>query len=268
MTKLSDKVIWITGASSGIGEQLVYLLADNNKIIISARREQELQRVRSSCKEQVQQNIHILPLDLAMLDTLNEVADKALELYGKIDVLFNNGGISQRSLVKETLFEIDQRLISVNFLSTVKLTKKVLPGMIKNKSGHIVLTSSLVGKFGTPLRSSYAASKHALHGFYDALAAESWEDNISITLFCGGYIKTNISYNAVLGDGKPHNQMDENQAKGKTSMDAAKAMIRAVERNKQEVYFGGKEVMGVYLKRFFPALLRSVIRKMKIKEAQ
>jgi dehydrogenase/reductase SDR family protein 7B len=113
-----------------------------------------------------------------MLDTLDAVADKALELYGKIDVLFNNGGISQRSLVKETLFEIDQRLISVNFLSTVKLTKKVLPGMIKNKSGHIVLTSSLVGKFGTPLRSSYAASKHALHGFYDALAAESWEDNI------------------------------------------------------------------------------------------
>lgn len=268
MTKLSDKVIWITGASSGIGEQLVYLLADNNKIIISARREQELQRVRSSCKEQVHQNIHILPLDLAVLDTLDAAADKALELYGKIDVLFNNGGISQRSLVKETLFEIDQRLINVNFLSTVKLTKKVLPGMIKNKSGHIVLTSSLVGKFGTPLRSSYAASKHALHGFYDALAAESWEDNIFITLFCAGYIKTNISYNAVLGDGKTHNQMDENQAKGKTAKDAAMAMIRAVESNKQEVYFGGKEVMGVYLKRFFPALLRGVVKKMKIKEAQ
>jgi len=269
MTKLSDKVIWITGASSGIGEQLVYQLArQNNKIIISARREKELERVKSQCKPELQQNIHIIPLDLAQLETLDSAADKALATYGNIDVLFNNGGISQRSLAGETLFEIDQRIMNVNFLSTVKLTKKLLPGMIKNKSGHIILTSSLVGKFGTPYRSSYAASKHALHGFYDALAAECFEDNVFITLFCGGYIKTNISYNAVLGDGRKHNQLDENQAKGRTAEEAASAMIRAVEKNKQEVYFGGKEVAGVYLKRFLPSVLRSIVRKMKIKESE
>jgi short-subunit dehydrogenase len=269
MTKLSDKVIWITGASSGIGEQLVYQLAPkNNKIIISARRKEELERVKSNCPEEIQPNIHIVPLDLSDLGSLDPVADEALKIHGHIDVLFNNGGISQRSMVKDTLFEIDQRLMNVNFLSTVKLTKKVLPGMIRNSLGHIVLTSSLVGKFGTPFRSSYSASKHALHGFYEALAAESWENNVFVTLFCGGYIKTNISYNAVTGDGGKHNQLDDNQAKGKTAMQAAQAMIKAVEKNKPEIHYGGNEVMGIYLKRFFPSFLRRIVRKMKIKEAK
>jgi len=268
MTKLSNKVIWITGASSGIGEQLVYLLSPNNKIIISARRKKELDRVKNSCKSANQTQIHIVPLDLSDLDSLDKAADKALDCYGHVDVLFNNGGISQRSMVKDTQFEVDQRLMTVNFLSTVKLTKRVLPAMLKNRSGHIVLTSSMVGKFGTPFRSSYAASKHALHGFYDALAAETWEEKVFVTLFCGGYIKTNISYNAIKGDGSAHGQLDENQDQGKTSEEAAKAMIRAVEKNKQEVYFGGKEVMGAYLKRFFPSLLNRIVKKMKIKEAK
>jgi short-subunit dehydrogenase len=269
MTKLSNKVIWVTGASSGIGEQLVYQLVEmKNKVIISARRKAELERVKASCPIESQENIYVLPLDLFDLDSLDTIADQALKLYGKVDVLFNNGGISQRSMAKDTLFEVDQRLINVNFLSTVKLTKKVLPGMIKNDSGHIVLTSSLVGKFGTPFRSSYAASKHALHGFYEALAAESWENNIFVTLFCGGYIKTNISYNAITGDGKSHDQLDDNQAKGKSAKEAATAMIKAVEANKQEVYFGGKEVMGVYIKRFFPAIFRKIVKKMQIKEAE
>lgn len=269
MTKLSNKVIWITGASSGIGEELVYQLAgENNKIIISARRETELERVKAACKAEEQSNIHVLPLDLSDLESLDKVADKALKIHGRVDVLFNNGGISQRSKVIDTSFEVDEQLINVNFLSTVKLTKKVLPAMLDNKGGHIVLTSSLVGKFGTPFRSSYAASKHALHGYYEALAAETWENNIHVTLFCGGYIKTNISYNAITGDGKAHNQLDANQAEGKTAEEAAKAMINAVESNKQEVYFGGKEVMGVYLKRFLPALLRRIVKKMVIKESK
>ncbi|MCK5105844.1 MAG: SDR family NAD(P)-dependent oxidoreductase, partial [Cyclobacteriaceae bacterium] len=129
-----------------------------------------------------------------------------------------------------------------------------------------LITSSLVGKFGTPFRSAYAASKHALHGFFEALAAEVWENNIYVTIFCGGYIKTNISLNAITGDGSVNNMMDENQAKGKTAEEAARAMISAVEGNKREVYFGGKEVMGLYLKRFVPSLFARVVRKMKIKQ--
>lgn len=267
MTKLVNKTIWITGASSGIGEQLTYQLAERrNRLIISARRKEVLEKVKSNCSSSARDNIHVLPLDLENIDSLDKAADAALNVYGKIDVLVNNGGISQRSMVTETSFEVDQRLMNINYFSAVKLTKKVLPGMIKSNSGHILITSSLVGKFGTPFRSAYAASKHALHGFFEALAAEVWENNINMTIFCGGYIKTNISLNAITGDGSAHNAMDENQAKGKTAEEAARAMISAVEGNKREVYFGGKEVMGVYLKRFVPSLFAKVVRKMKIKQ--
>lgn len=269
MTKLTNKTIWITGASSGIGEQLAYQLAKKgNKLILSARRKEVLENVKSNCADAVQKNIHVLPLDLANIESLDEVAEAAIKIFGTIDVLVNNGGISQRSLVNETSFDVDQRLMNVNYFSAVKLTKKVLPGMIKNNRGHILITSSLVGKFGTPFRSAYSASKHALHGFYEALAAEVWENNIFTTIFCGGYIKTNISLNAITGDGSSHNMMDQNQAGGKTASDAAKAMIKAVEGNKREIYFGGKEVMGVYLKRFAPKMLANVVRKMKINQQQ
>ncbi|MCG8309561.1 MAG: SDR family oxidoreductase [Cytophagales bacterium] len=264
MTKLSDRTIWITGASSGIGEELTYQLAEKgNRLIISARRREELERVRLNCKKEAQKNIRAVVLDLSDLDALDAAAKNVLEIYGRVDVLVNNGGISQRSLVADTDFEVDKRLINVNFLSAVKLTKYVLPGMIRNNDGHVLITSSMVGKFGTPFRSSYSASKHALHGFFDALRAEVWKNNIHITLFCGGYIKTNISLNAVTANGSPHNRMDENQAKGRSAFDAARAMIKAVEANKHEVYFGGKEVFGVYLKRFAPNLFNKVIRKMK-----
>ena len=267
MTKLTNKTIWITGASSGIGEQLTYQLAERgNRLIISARRKEALENVKSNCIADSHNNIHVLPLDLSEIDSLDEAAKKAFEFHETIDVLVNNGGISQRSLASETNFDVDQRVMNVNYFSAVKLTKLVLPGMIKNNSGHILITSSLVGKFGTPFRSAYSASKHALHGFFEALAAEVWENNIYMTIFCGGYIKTNISINAITGDGSANNTMDENQAKGKSAEDAAIAMIRAVEQNKREVYFGGKEVMGVYLKRFVPSLFAKVVRKMKIKQ--
>ncbi len=269
MTKLINKTIWITGASSGIGEQLTYQLAKKgNRLIISARRKDALELVKSNCDDTAQEKIHVLPLDLSKVDALDDAAKKAFEIHERIDVLVNNGGISQRSLVSETGFDVDRRLMDVNFFSAIKLTKLVLPEMIKNNSGHILITSSLVGKFGTPLRSSYSASKHALHGFFEALAAEVWENNIFVTLFCGGYIKTNISINAVTGNGTTHNLMDENQSNGKSAEDAAKAMIKAVEQNKREVYFGGKEVMGVYLKRFMPGLFAKMIRKMKIRQVQ
>lgn len=267
MTKLTNKTIWITGASSGIGEDLTYqLAAKGNRLIISARRKEELERVKSNCPKASQKDIHIIPLDLSDIDSLDAVAEKALKIHDGVDVLVNNGGISQRSLVVKTDFEVDQRIMNVNFLSAVKLTKAVLPGMIERNCGHILLTSSLVGKFGTPFRSTYSASKHALHGFFEALGAEVWENNIFITLFCGGYIKTNVSINAVTADGSTQNKMDENQANGKSAADAASTMIKAVEANKREVYFGGKEVMGVYIKRFIPSLLAKMVRKMKINQ--
>ena len=268
MTKLREKTIWITGASSGIGEELTYQLVEKgNTIIISSRRAEELERVKRSCSNQSEDRIFVVPLDLDQLETIDAVTVKVLEKHD-VDVLINNAGVSQRSLAAETDFEVDERILRINYLSAVKLTKLVLPGMMQRKQGHIAVTSSLVGKFGTPYRSSYAASKHALHGFFDALRAEVWSHNIKVTLFCAGYIKTNLSINALGKDGSIYNRMDRNQAKGKSAKNAAKAMINAIERDHMEVNFGGKEVLGTYLKRFAPGLLFRAIRKMKINHVE
>lgn len=266
MSKLAGKVIWITGASSGIGEALAYLLAKKGaKLILSARRKDELERVKGNCAKEAQPNIRVLPLDLEQSSTLKLVTEAAIQLFGRVDVLINNGGISQRSLIAETVLDVDRRLMEVNYFGAIALTKYLLPHFLKRKEGHVVVVSSVTGKFGTPYRSGYAASKHALHGFFDALRAEHHKDNIAVTMVCPGFIHTPITLSALKGDGSPLRKMDEAQYKGKSAIWFAEKMIRAMEKKKEEVNIGGNEVWGVYLKRFFPKLFSKVIRNVAVR---
>ncbi|HEY0739877.1 MAG TPA: SDR family oxidoreductase [Chryseosolibacter sp.] len=266
MTKLSGKVIWITGASSGIGEALTYALAKlNTKLILSARRKDELERVKGNCPKQAQMNIRILPLDLSLPDTLKLSTEAAVQIFGYVDILVHNGGISQRSLVKDTALEVDRRLMEVNYFGAVALTKFILPHFIKRRGGHFVVVTSLTGKFGTPYRSGYAASKHALHGFFDAVRAEHYADNIRVSMICPGFIHTPITYSALTGDGSKLNKMDEAQYKGKPAAWCAEKIVAAIKKEKQEVYIGGREVYGAYIKRFFPSLFAHIIRKVAVR---
>jgi short-subunit dehydrogenase len=187
-------------------------------------------------------------------------AEAAMQFYGRIDMLFNNGGISQRSPALETSLEVDRALMQVNYLGPVALTKAVLPSMIGSRQGHIVVISSLTGKFGAPLRSGYAASKHALHGFFDALRAEIWKQRVFVTLICPGYIRTDISVHALKGDGSSHGAMDEGQANGMAPSVCAAKILKAVEDGKEEALIGGFEKLGVYLKRFVPGTFSRMIR--------
>ena len=264
MSYFKDKVVWITGASSGIGEALAIELSKRGAILIlSARSKDRLEAVRRRCENAGRHEV--LALDLSDIDALHEKADEAAGYYGRIDILINNGGVSQRSLALETSVDVDRRLIETNYLGPVALTKAVLPGMIARKqNAHIVVVSSLTGKFGTPLRSGYAASKHALHGFYDALRAELWREKVFVTIVCPGYIRTNISVNAMTGDGSPQGTMDRGQANGMSPEACARRILRAVEAGKNEVYIGGMEKMGVYLKRFFPGFFSRIIRKTSV----
>lgn len=259
-----QKVIWITGASSGIGKSLaIELSKKNTKIILSSRNEAKLNEAKKKCDHQ--KNIKVLPLDLEDYTSLKAKTEEAIKLFGKIDVLFNNGGISQRSLVKNTDISVDKRILDINYLGTIALTKAVLPYFIQQKSGVFVVTTSIVGKIGTPLRSSYAASKHALHGFFDSLRAEVYKNNIKVTLACPGFVQTNVSVNALTGDGTPQNKMDKATKNGLTPEAFSKKLIKAVEREKQEVIIGGfKEKLAVYTKRFSPKLLAKMIRKMAV----
>jgi short-subunit dehydrogenase len=262
MDKLSGKVIWITGASSGIGEALAYELAKKgSKLILSARRKDELERVKGNCIASAQPDIRILTLDLAESSMMHLTTQAAIQFFGRVDILVNNGGIGQRSLIKDTLVDVDRKIMEVNYFGTIALTKQLLPFFIKQRTGHYVNITSLTGKFGTQYRSGYAASKHALHGFFDALRAEHFKDNIKVTMICPGFIHTKIRLSAVTGDGSPLGKMPESKYKGKPASWCAQKIVKAIEKRNEEVYIGGKEVFAIYLKRYFPKLFSIVIRK-------
>ena len=260
----SNKIVWITGASSGIGKALALELSNKNaRLILSSRKQSDLELVKSSCKHP--ENVKIVTLDLEKLDTLESKTKEAIKAFGAVDILVNNGGISQRSLAAETSLDVDKRIMDINYLGTVALTKHLIPHFQYRKSGHFVVTTSIVGKIGTPLRSSYAASKHALHGFFDSLRAELFKDNIAVTLVCPGFVKTNISLNALTGDGSPQEKMDIATNNGIEPSRFAKLMARAIANKKEEVYIAGaKEKLGVYVKRFFPKVLSIMIRKLSV----
>jgi dehydrogenase/reductase SDR family member 7B len=265
MSYFKHKRIWITGASSGIGEALAKACSKAGAhVILSARNEAELQRVAGECAKLGAASIIVQPLDLGNYQALPSIAQELFKRIGKLDILINNGGISQRSLAKDTSIEVDRRLMEVNYLGTVALTKAVLPNMLLHQLGHIVTITSLMGKFGAPLRSAYAGAKHALHGFFDSLRAELHQTPIKITLICPGYVRTNISVNALTADGRTQGTMDDATNKGLSPDELAVKILYAIERGKREAVFGGKEVIGVWLKRFFPGYLAKVVATAKV----
>jgi dehydrogenase/reductase SDR family protein 7B len=258
-----SKIVWITGASSGIGEALVYeYFKAGDKLIISGRNRDELFRVKGNCQNSF--NVHVLPFDLSEIATLESKAADATRIFGKIDLLINSGGVSQRSLALETNLQTEQHIMDTNFWGTVILSKAVLPLMIENGGGQIVAISSLVGKFGTKFRSAYAASKHALHGYFDSLRSEVYDQNIDIIIVCPGFIKTNVTYNALTGDGNPLNMMGDAHENTMTPAECAKQIVFAVKSKKEEVYIGGKETRAVLLKRFFPKIFSKKVRTAKV----
>lgn len=260
-----QKRIWITGASSGIGEALAYAFAEHGaQLILSARNEDELRRVAMESTKRGAPAVLIQQLDLARHDAIPGIVDIVLKQVGKVDILINCGGISQRSRALDTSLEVEKQLMNVNFFGTVALTKALLPSMLTHQLGHIVTVTSLTGKFGSPMRSAYAASKHALHGYFDSLRAELANTPIQVTLVCPGFVRTKVSIHALTGSGQQQGTMDNATDKGLSPEDAAQRTLRAIQQGKEEIWFGGKEVLGVYLKRFFPAYFSKVLRRAKV----
>ena len=264
MSQINGKVVWVTGASSGIGEALAKALsARGAKLVLSARRKEELERVKRSLP--ANSEALVLPLDLTRPDDFPDAVAQVIAHFGQLDMLMNNGGISQRGLALDTPLDVDRRILEIDYLGTVALTKAALPEMLKNPTCHIGVTSSLVGYIESPYRTAYSAAKHALHGFYDSLRAELYDQGLRVTLFCPGFIRTDISVNALTESGEKLNQMDDAQANGMSPEECADRMAKAIERNKNEVYIGKKEVLAVYLKRFFPGFFARFIRKAKVR---
>ncbi|MCE7064380.1 SDR family oxidoreductase [Dyadobacter sp. CY326] len=262
METFKDKVVWITGASSGIGEAIAMAFAkEGARLVLTARREDELQRVKQATGL-AEASVLILPMDVTQFDKAQNAAEQVIAHFGRIDIMVHNAGVSQRSYVSDTELDVYQQLMNVNFFSTVAITKAILPYMISQKNGHFIVISSVAGKIGTIMRSGYNAAKHALHGFYDSLRAEGFEHNIKVTTICPGYIRTSISLNALDASGSKFGKMDSNQEKGIPADECARRILEAVRKDKKEIYIGGfKEVAAIYLKRFLPNLLFEQVRK-------
>jgi short-subunit dehydrogenase len=262
MGRMNGRVVWITGASSGIGKALALSCRRAGAhLVLSSRRAGELALVEASLPPVADAGVLVLPLDVSDTSAAPDAVQKVLERFGRVDVIVNNAGVSQRSLASETPLDVDRRIMEVNYFGPVALTKAVLPHMLAAGGGRIVVVSSISGKFGYHLRSAYAASKHALHGFFESLRMELHYRGIRVTMVCPGRIRTDISLHALRADGTEHRQMDEGQLRGRSAEDCAERILKGILRDEEEVFFGGREMAALQIKRFLPGLFSRMMRK-------
>lgn len=263
---MTEHVTWITGASSGIGEALALACARrDHRLVLSARRKEALNRVKQACiaAGSSEESILVLPLDVTDDGAMPQAVADVLAVFGRIDLLINNAGISQRSLCVDTELSVYRRIFDVDVIGQIALTRAVLPTLLKQASGHIAVTSSIAGKVGVPYRTGYCAAKHAVIGFYDALRAELASSGIKVSTILPGFVRTNISEAAVTGDGSQFGRTDHNIANGMDPLECAEIILRKLERGVPEfVVATGKEKHSVWLNRFFPGLIRRVVPKL------
>jgi len=258
-----NKKIWITGASSGIGKAMAEELAKlGAKLVISGRRKEALMQLAKELLVFGAQQVEVLPFDLEQEAERQNALAEMQKIWSAPDILILSGGLSQRSLIRDTELKVYRRLMEVDYLANVELTKAFMDPW-NNGKGQVVVISSLVGKIPTPYRSGYAAAKHALHGFYESLRAE--QPHIKVNLICPGFIHTQVSVNALTGNNKALGEMDQAQANGMPAEIFAIKALKAIQNNKAVALIGGKEIWGVHLFRFFPGLFRKIIGKARVR---
>lgn len=263
--KIDNTVVWITGVTSGIGKELVREFSKYNcKFILTSRNQQKLEELKKELNLN-DSNVLLQSFDLSNYKEIPKIVNQAIDKFQKIDIVIHNAGITQRALAKETEITTTEKIFALDFFAPVYLTKLILPYLSDN--GNITVISSVAGKFESPYRSSYSAAKHALHGFFDSLRIELLKEKskINILIVCPGFVKTNISFSALKGDGSLHNILDENIAKGLNPNYVAKQIIKAIQREKKEIVISGfREKLALFLKKFFPNLLIKILTKVKV----
>jgi len=267
---LAGKVVWITGASSGIGRALAVEAARRGaSIILSGRNEGALREAATLCGESRQAGAPrrpadaILPFDLADPDARREAARQAFALFGRVDILVLNAGVSQRARFAETSPEVFDLIMQTNFSAAVDLTRAILPQMRRRSSGMIVCVSSIAGLMGAPWRTAYSASKHAQAGFFSSLRAELFGSGLQISMVYPGFVRTAISENALEGDGVRHGKLDPLQKSGQDPSETARFVWNKLEAGALDIVvaFDFKARLGVFLSRYFPKLFARSISK-------
>ncbi|MCP5164208.1 MAG: SDR family oxidoreductase [Pseudomonadales bacterium] len=263
---LEQQLIWITGASSGIGEALAHsFAARGTALVLSARREPELQRVRQHLVEAGAEaaRVMVLPLDVTDYAAMPAAVEAVVERFGRIDMLINNAGISQRSFCVDTDMAVYRTLFEVDVLGQIALTKQVLPTMIAQGSGRLVVTSSLAGKVGAPQRTGYCAAKHAVMGFFDALRCEVAHQGVRVSTVIPGFIRTNIARNALTGSGAAKDSAEADIDEGMDVARCAEVVAAALARGEEEIAVGeGPEMALLDMKRDNPTQLFRTVEAM------
>jgi len=260
--------VWITGASSGMGQATAYSFASRgHNVILTALEAPELYTTAEECARKGAPQVKCLPFNLLDTKDIPSLAEQAWNAFeGGVDVLYCNAGISQRTNVIDTDEAMIRKIMELNYFSPVLLAKEILPRMLEREPkdglrGRIAVTTSINGRFGFPLRCAYSSSKHALYGFFETLAAENYDQGIRVTIVCPGRVRTNISFFALEKGGRQHGKLDAGQASGLSSEKAGEIICKAILKHKREVLVGRKELLMVYIKRFFPGLCARLSRK-------
>ncbi len=272
VSQFNGAVVWITGASSGIGEALALAFAkEGARLVLSARNQETLEAVKTKCDQLSgkPENSVVVLLDVTNSAQIDSALKDVMAHFGRVDLLINNAGISQRSRCLDTEMATYRTIFDVDVFGQIELTKAVLPVMLEQGQGHIAVTASVAGKIGAPFRTGYSAAKHAMMGFFDALRTEVHDQNIRVTTIVPGYIQTNISANAVVGDGSKFGQLDTDIRGGMSATECAEQILRGMRKGKLEIPVGkGMEMHALWLKRFFPNLLFKLANKQYQKAAQ
>lgn len=256
--EIKDKLIWITGASSGIGEALAIVCAQQGgKLILSARNQEKLQQLKSRLNNSEQHVV--VPLDLSKPAELADDLTSIIEQYGPIDILVNNGGIAQRGTARETSLDVQRQVMEVNYFGSVAMTQLVLPGMLNKQAGMIVTIASVAGKVGGKSMSGYSASKHAIIGYMDCLRAEESVNGLQVLTICPGFVQTQISVNAMTGKGQVFGKVAGSIKNGLAVDDCALQIVRAINKDKSEVVIGkGISYWAPLINRLFPNTFRKL----------
>lgn len=251
---LSQSVCWVTGASSGIGLELArQLVRKGSKVVLTARRADELEALRTEFPQQ-SDRLAVIPADLTQSERIPALCEQAWQAFGRLDVVVHNAGISQRSLADHTQPEVYRKLMEINYFAPAAITAQLLPRFKAQAKGHFVVISSVAGLFGVPLRTGYAAAKHAVKGHFEALQTELYNSPVGCTLVFPGRINTPISLSALTGSGEPHNKMDAGQLNGIPVEQCAREILRALERRKRRVFIAREEKVLFWFWKWWPAL--------------
>ena len=259
---LRNKVIWIVGASGGIGGHLARAAAAAGaRLVLSGGPPQELVEMAGELG-----GAHVVALDLTDSAALAAAVEAAHAAFGRVDLLVLNAGVSQRATATDTDYAVLRHIIDIDFLSQAEIARLTAARMLRHNAGTILVVSSLAGLVATPLRSGYCAAKHAIHGYYNALRAELADSAVSVTIGVPGFVRTDISRNAVTADGAAYGRLDPNQLRGRQPALVAQRLLRAALAGRREVRLamGLKGRLAMFLSVCLPGLYARIIARARV----